>query len=241
MIKAYIFKRHEAARESPAGHEEAQLFVLTEGAVRFFTPRRTWIMTPGRLCWLPSDIPHGFASNGPIAGVGLKVDARLCEGLPDDVRLLAPDPFFTLVLHRLIDHPADFDGLWRVLRRAIAEASEDRLILPAPYSPPLARLAHGLMHNPADDRHIDRWAVEIGLSSRTLMRRLKAETGLSFAAWRQRLRLIHAVAAMQSGASATTAALDAGFASASAFSAAFRKHMGAAPTVYLKGQVRDES
>jgi len=234
MFKAYAFRRAGAAHEPPARHGEAQVFVLTQGVIRFFTPRRTWIMTPGRLCWLPSDMPHGFASQGPVAGVSLKIRPNACVGLPDEARILAPDPFFTLSMQRLVDHPGDFAGLWDVLSRAIAKAPEDRLSLPAPSSPALARLAHALMSAPADSRDVERWATEIGLSSRTLMRRLKVETGLSFAVWRQRLRLLHAVTAMQSGASATTAALDAGFASASAFSAAFHKHMGVAPTAYLK-------
>jgi AraC-like DNA-binding protein len=196
-------------------------------------------MTPGRLCWLPPSLSHGFVSRGPVAGVSLKVAAPLCDGMPDDSRVLDADPFLAMAIQRLIGRPADFDGLWPVLRRAVIEAPDGRLSLPAPSSAPLARLAQDLMRDPADARDLDRWAQTLGLSPRTLMRRLKAETGLSFAVWRQRLRLMHSVAAMQAGASATTAALDAGFASASAFSAAFRKHVGLAPTAYLKGRTRD--
>jgi len=236
MFRAYEFRRERPAEEPLARHGEAQLFVLGEGAIRFLTPSHTWIMTPGRLCWLPSGLDHGFVSHGAVAGVSLKLAPDLCGGLPGDVRVLASDPFFELALRRLIVRPADFDGLWPVLRRAIAEAPQDRLSLPAPRCGPLIRLSQDLMRDPADPRNLDQWARTLGLSPRTLMRRLKIETGLSFAVWRQRLRLIHALTAMQSGASATTAALDAGFASASAFSTAFRKHMGVAPTVYLKGQ-----
>ncbi len=236
MFRAYDFQRTAPAREPPAGHAEGQLFVLNAGAIRFSTPRRTWIMTPGRLCWLPPGILHGFVSTGPVAGSSLKVPPGLCDGLPGEVRVLDTDPFLALALRRLVSHPADFAGLWTVLRRAVVEAPPDRLALPAPAGGALSRLAHTLMSDPADPRDLDQWAAAVGLSPRTLMRRLKAETGLSFAVWRQRVRLLHAVAAMQSGASATTAALDAGFASASAFSAAFRKHMGVAPTAYLKGR-----
>ncbi len=236
MFKAYEFHRTLPAREPPARHAEAQVFVLCEGVIRFFTPQRTWIMTPGRLCWLPPDLQHGFVSLGPVAGLSLKVTPPLCAGLPDLARVLEADPFFAPALRRLIKQPADFDGLWAVMRRAVLEAPEDRLSLPAPVSAALIRLAQGLMQDPADGRDLAQWAAFVGLSPRTLMRRLKAETGLSFAIWRQRLRLIHALTAMQSGVPATTAALDAGFGTASAFSATFRKHMGLAPTAYLKTQ-----
>jgi len=234
MFRAYAFRRDRPAEEPPARHGEAQVFVLTDGVIRFFTARRTWIMTPGRTCWLPPGILHGFVSTGPVAGVSLKIAADLCVGLPDDTRVLEADPFFEVALQRLVSQPVDFDGLWTVLRRAVFEAPEDRLALPAPTSAALARLSRDLMHDPADPRDLDGWAQTLGLSSRTLIRRIKGETGLSFVAWRQRLRLVHAITAMQSGVPATTAALDAGFSSASAFSAAFRRHMGVPPTAYLK-------
>ncbi len=202
----------------------------------FLTPQRTWIMTPGRLCWLPPQIQHGFVSQTSVSGVSLKVSGQECHGLPDHPKILHPDPFFELALGRLVERPHDFSGLWQVLSQAIIEAPPDRLVLPAPFSPRLVRLAQALMLDPADPRNLPEWAKEVGLSPRTLVRRLKAETGLSFAVWRQRLRLMHATAAMQSGGSATNAALDSGFGTASAFSAAFRKHMGMAPTVYLRAK-----
>ncbi len=234
MFRAYAFHRSQPAREPPSSHPEGQVFVLTHGGVTFYTQRRRWVMSPGRLCWLPPGIVHGFVSTGPVAGVSLKVAGGDCAGLPGDAHVLDPDPFYAHALRRLIARPADFEALWGLLKRAIGEAPQDRLTLASPVSPALARLAEGLTRAPRDTRTLGQWAAAIGVSERTLMRRLKAETGLSFAVWRQRLRLIHATGAMQSGASATTAALDAGFGSASAFSAAFRKHMGEAPTTYLK-------
>jgi len=236
MFAAYAFHRGQPVEEPPGRHDVAQIFVLSEGVIRFFTSSRTWIMTPGRLCWLPPGLDHGFVSRGPVSGFSLKVAPDLCTGLPGDVRVLAPDPFFEMALRRLVARPVDFDGLWPVLRRGINEAPDDRLSLPAPRDGPLVRLSQDLMHDPADRRDLDQWAQTLGLSPRTLMRRIRAETGLSFAVWRLRLRLIHAMTAMQAGASATTAALDVGFASAGAFSTAFRKHMGLPPTAYLKSR-----
>jgi AraC-like DNA-binding protein len=40
---------------------------------------------------------------------------------------------------------------------------------------------------------IDQWADRIGMARRTLTRRFTAETGLSFAQWRQQARLLKAV------------------------------------------------
>jgi AraC-like DNA-binding protein len=72
-------------------------------------------------------------------------------------------------------------------------------------------------------------AKNSGASTRTLQRLFLDETGLGFSEWRQRLRLLHAAALLGSGASVTEAGLDAGYTSASAFIAAFRKQMGRTP------------
>ena len=53
---------------------------------------------------------------------------------------------------------------------------------------------------------------------------------MPFSRWRQRLRLLHAVAALGAGKSVTETGLDAGYAGTSAFIAAFRKHFGITPS-----------
>ena len=65
---------------------------------------------------------------------------------------------------------------------------------------------------------------------RTLQRLFPAETGLTLEAWRQKARLIAAVAAaLGGGASVTTAALDCGYDSPSAFITAFKRQFGVTP------------
>ena len=93
------------------------------------------------------------------------------------------------------------------------------------------------MRMPADDRDLSAWAEVARCSPRSLMRRFKTETGLSFTAWRRRLRLIHAIGLMEDGLPATSAALDSGFSGSSAFSAAFRLETGCAPTAWLRRSV----
>ena len=60
------------------------------------------------------------------------------------------------------------------------------------------------------------------------------ETGLRFVEWRQRLRLIHAIGALGQGATVTIAGAEAGYASTSAFIAAFKQHIGHTPTRYKR-------
>ena len=78
--------------------------------------------------------------------------------------------------------------------------------------------------------------ADAGLSERTLRRRLKAETGMTWEAWRQRSRLLRAVTLLGEHESLFRGiagiAADCGFESPSAFAKAFRVAMGETPRAY---------
>ena len=57
---------------------------------------------------------------------------------------------------------------------------------------------------------------------------------MTFAKWRQQLRLLHGMQQLAGGEKVTAAALEAGYNSTSAFIAMFRKQMGTTPARYLK-------
>ena len=58
---------------------------------------------------------------------------------------------------------------------------------------------------------------------------------MTFGRWRQQLRLLHALRQLASGEKVTAAALEAGYASTSAFISMFRKQLGTTPTRYFGG------
>jgi AraC-like DNA-binding protein len=66
------------------------------------------------------------------------------------------------------------------------------------------------------------------------------ETGMTFGAWRERLRLTAAVARLGEGEPVTAVAYDLGYQSPSAFIAMFRRSLGDTPGRYLKRVGRDE-
>ncbi|MFY0539349.1 helix-turn-helix transcriptional regulator [Nannocystis pusilla] len=68
-----------------------------------------------------------------------------------------------------------------------------------------------------------------GASARTLARLFLAETGASFGQWRTHLRLRAALGHLAAGTPVAVVAEQVGYAGASAFVAAFRRHLGVAP------------
>lgn len=104
------------------------------------------------------------------------------------------------------------------------------LVMPADQR--LRRICAALLENPGDRSDLDQWARRAGMARRTLTRRFRAETGMGFGAWRQQLRLLEGLSRIATGQSVTAAALDAGYHSPSAFTAAFGSNLGASPSKY---------
>ncbi|MFX3311484.1 helix-turn-helix domain-containing protein, partial [Klebsiella pneumoniae] len=76
------------------------------------------------------------------------------------------------------------------------------------------------------------YSTKPGMSSRTLTRRFRAETGFSFNEWRQRIRLLRALELLAAGKPVTAIALDLGYDNVSAFIALFRRMFGTTPGRY---------
>jgi AraC-like DNA-binding protein len=133
----------------------------------------------------------------------------------------------------LYDEKGPDGRLMQMILDEIATLQTLPLDLPMPQDKRLSKLCKALIDDPADDRTLDQFADSFNASARTLARLFRSETGMSFGAWRQQLRLMEAVRRMAAGAPVTTVALDLGYASPSAFAAMFRKSLGVPPSRYF--------
>lgn len=75
---------------------------------------------------------------------------------------------------------------------------------------------------------------ETGGDGKTLSRLFLHDTGLTFRAWRQRLRLLGALTPLENGERVTDVALACGYDSTSAFIAAFRQQFDATPGEFFR-------
>ncbi|HEX2814968.1 MAG TPA: AraC family transcriptional regulator, partial [Phenylobacterium sp.] len=114
----------------------------------------------------------------------------------------------------------------------LAAAETAPLELPLPTDPRAMGFAERLLADPGATLSLAHMARGAGASLRTLQRLFLAETGLSLETWRGRVRMQQAVVSLSAGAPVTEAALDAGYLSASAFIAAFKRAFGVTPARY---------
>ena len=101
--------------------------------------------------------------------------------------------------------------------------------MPMPRDRRLVALCTALLNEPDSPETIREWCVRLGMSERTLARLFQRQTGESFGRWRQRIRLLHARGQLEAGQNVTAVALNCGYASVSAFIAAFKKLFGRTP------------
>jgi len=113
--------------------------------------------------------------------------------------------------------------------------SDVPLQLPMPRDPRGRKLAAMLRQQPNDDRSVAALSEVSGASRRTMERIFITEAKMTVGEWRRRLRLLHGVRLLAGGESVTNSALDAGYASTSAFIAAFKKTFGTTPSRYAAG------
>ena len=88
-----------------------------------------------------------------------------------------------------------------------------------------------------DRKTLAQWADGIHVSERTLARQFLKELGMSFGQWRQRLRFVASIEALDSTRSIQEIAFDMGYSTASAFIAMFQRQAGCTPEYYRRYKV----
>ncbi len=228
----YYAGHHIEAHSHPWG----QVIYAAEGAMRVKIGDRLWIVPPARAVWAPPQVTHEIHAHGTFTMRTLYLSPRLSASLGKECHGLDVGPLLReLILHivtagMLDSAKAEQRRLISVLLDQLRSTTALPLSIRLPADRRARLVAERLQHNPADAADVAELAKHTGASARTLQRLFRSETGMRFGEWRQRLRMLHAVAHLGSGASVSAAAEHAGYATTSAFIAAFRKLLGATPT-----------
>ncbi len=226
-------------------HRRGQFAFAARGAISVATPQGRWLVPPQRACWVPAGVAHDMTMSGPVTMLNTFIAQAAAEavGLPAQCCVYGVSALLRQLLADAIDLPPLYerdgrDGM--LMGLLVAEiASRPRLSLhaPLPADPRLARVCRHVFDAPSITLDLDSMAADAGMSRRTFTRIFRAQTGVSFAVWRQQVCLLAAVARLGEGQTITRVALDLGYASPSAFASAFRSVLGEAPSRYMEGRV----
>lgn len=221
-------------------HDRDQVVYASRGVMTVRTDEGTWVVPTRRAVWIPASVPHTITMSGEVAMRTLYLKPRLAKSLPRSCCVL----HVSALLKELILHACAVGSLSlrnrsqghliHVIVNQLAAIRVVPLQLPNPSDPRALRLARMLMKDPGDRRTLTDLCKPAGASKRTMERLFQADTGMTFAKWRQQLRLMQAMQLLAEGAQVTSAALESGYSTPSAFISMFKKALGTKPTLYFK-------
>ena len=219
-------------------HPWGQLAFCNSGLMRVATDGASWLAPPTRAIWLPAGVAHEIVMQGEVATRFLYLAPELAAPLPEALRVYEVAPLlrelilYVLKIRMLHPDTPEQARLALLLIDLLLQARTQDLALPLPSDRRARALADRVQTKPGESASLADLARGAGASLRTLQRLFPAETGLTLEAWRQKARLIAAVAALSEGAPVGVTAADCGYESASAFVAAFKRHFGMTPGRY---------
>lgn len=220
-------------------HERGQALIVSTGLLTVETKLGSWVVPARHTFWIPPDHDHSLRLHGNLSGYYVYVARAACTNLPRRLGTAITPALLREAVARVTSwqrNPGAGSPEARIEAIVLDEISALPLqsqFLPMPNNPRLARLAERVIAEPAESRSLDVLADAFGLSRRTVTRHFVQETGLTFSAWRQRLRLLQALDRLTAGMSITDIALDLGYESPSAFTAMFRRHFGISPSRFM--------
>ena len=228
-------------------HDLHQFFFAFEGAVELFAEDGRHLISQQLAAWIPAGVPHR-ASLHHVPSISVFFTPDMLDDAGTHIRSVIVTP----LMREMVREAARWSlhGPVTPLRKAFFEAMamlsqewvvqhETRLFLPATEDPRLRRaLKYTDLHMNAKLAEVCRFA---GISERSLRRHLRAETGLTWEAYRQRIRLLRSIGLLNETAEPITEiAARCGFESPSAFAKSFRAAMGESPRDYRRGSATPE-
>lgn len=218
-------------------HGWHQLIHAASGVLMVWTERGSWVVPSSWAVWVPAGVRHRIRAARHMAFRTIYVTPEAAPALPRDCTAITVSPLLRELVLRTVD-------IGMLDRRDAVESALAILLLDEIHRSPAPPFGLPEPRSDATRRAVERLfadgsigtatlARDAGLSPRTLERRFLAETGMSLGRWRRRGALLAAVERLAAGDSVKQAAGAAGYATPSAFVAAFRAVFGETPGRYF--------
>lgn len=227
-------------RKGLHSHPRAQVLHAVSGVMNIRIRTASFVVPPSTALILPAFIKHEISMDGPVRMRSLFLRKGSAIKIGNRAMVFVVRPLLRELILAACKEPLDWDLDGR--GHYIAELAMDEIVrakalpleLPMPSDARLQAIARNILADPAGARNLEDWADYANVSSRTLARLFRSETGMTFTQWRQHVRLTSALSALAMDFTPKQAAALAGFQSIPAFGVAFRKQFGFTP-----GQVRE--
>lgn len=212
----------------------------TQGVMLIETAQGRWTVPPQRALWIPPHEPHA---------IEMLTDTHM-RTVYFHPSFIADCTAFTQrsIVHAVVASPMIKElvlGLFetersddmcalmaKLLLYALVETALLPTYLPMPADERIKNALSILMTKNVWRQSLDEVSAGAHMSSRTFTRRFTSEVGMSFRDWRQRARLVKSLDLLALNRSIKSIAHTLGFASTSAYCAAFRDLLGCIPSEF---------
>lgn len=228
--------------------ERDYLLHAMSGAIRLEAAGRTWLLPPTFAAWVPADTPIVLEMTVPVRSASVLFVPDFADGAvawPDRVAGFAMTPLAREMALRCRRWGPDGAGwgpeaaaFFAAFAGVIAELAQAPMDLwrPASDDEGLSRAIRHTEAHAAEPITIAQVARAAAMSERTLLRRYADELGMTWSQSLRRVRMIDAIERLLGTDHPVTAiALEVGYASPSAFNAAFREYTGTTPSKMRAG------
>jgi AraC-like DNA-binding protein len=204
-------------------HARCQLIFGIRGLMLVRTERGAWVVPAGYVLWMPANVRHHVTMRGDVDMRTIYVEQSAASAMPKMCIVVGVSDLLRSALVALSTESHNYEVRGRgghlvaIVLDEIERAPAPPFALVIPHDPRIARIARALIKDPGSTRDLDSWAAWVGVSRRNLTRVFRQQTGLSFGAWRRRLRLLEAAARLADGESLDRIVATLGYSSVEAF------------------------
>lgn len=230
------FEFDNGTHVAPHTHRSAQLIYSVKGSLVIETSAERWYVPATRGVWMPAELSHSIRCFGDV-------QMKTAFVRPD--RDLPDKPYEVEVGNALRELLIALDGLdtnaasvpaeqlLAVIRYLSTPVGSSALAIPIRSTGPINTIVETLLANPCDRTTLEAWSARIHLSTRTITRRFKTATGMSFSQWKQQVALLHAVNLLAEGQTISAVSEQLGYENPGSFIDLFRKRFGTTPGRYF--------
>jgi AraC-like DNA-binding protein len=237
VVRSFAAGFYSGSVIAPHVHAWHQLLFASSGVMTVSGGRFSWMVPPSNALFLPAGCAHSIRMWGLVNMRSLAFPATLrAPALAHtECRVLSVTPLLRELILRVVEMSALDNrnplhrSLLDVLMAELERAPVNPLQLPMPADPRATAVADHVLAHPSAGETLHSLARRFGVGRRTLERLFRNETGVSFGLWQQKARLLNSIRMLAEGMSVTEVALDTGYASLSAYIAAFRRTFGYTP------------
>lgn len=217
-------------------HDFGQLILAAKGSKQVGTARHVLLLSPAMVLWVPPDALHWMRTSRDNEMLYVDVNRRESAALGLQPRVMAVSPLLSAAMRATLPGadrtPQHEAALHDLLRAELLAARDVPLSIVLPEDRRIRPLAERALEDPAAVGLMDDWLGAAPASRKTVERLFIAETGMTPSRWLRQARALRAVTELAAGEKVVSVALNAGYASPSAFAQMFREVLGQSPSAF---------